>query len=85
MCLCACSHTAPPTRACVPTLPIPDTHGCSANAICTNSFGGRWCHCKAGYEGNPYFGQCVDVDECSLGLHVHGCAEHTHCAALGLA
>eukprot|EP01051_Picozoa_sp_SAG22_P011250 SAG22_NODE_1065_length_5752_cov_12.512294_4_plen_119_part_00 len=47
------------------------------DAICTNTYGSRWCACKSGYEGNPYFGVCEDVDECARGLH--NCGEHTYC------
>ena len=53
------------------------TDQCSVDAICTNTYGSRWCACKAGYAGNPYFGTCEDVDECER--ETHSCGEHTHC------
>jgi hypothetical protein len=53
------------------------THGCSNDSICTNTYGSRWCACKSGYAGNPYFDRCEDVDECAEGLH--NCGDHTQC------
>ena len=53
------------------------THSCSVDAVCTNTYGSRWCACKSGYEGNPYFDACTDIDECNRGTH--NCGLHTHC------
>ena len=53
------------------------TDQCSIDAICTNTYGSRWCACKTGYEGNAYFDTCHDIDECARGTHL--CGEHTHC------
>ena len=53
------------------------TDGCSVDAICTNTYGSRWCACKAGYEGNPYFDRCEEIDECARGTHT--CGGHTRC------
>ena len=53
------------------------SHGCSTNAVCTNTYGSRWCHCKAGYSGNPYFDACTDIDECAAATH--NCGSHTLC------
>lgn len=53
------------------------THECSTDAICTNTYGSRWCACRSGFEGNPYFDVCEDIDECSKGKHT--CGDHTHC------
>jgi hypothetical protein len=36
--------------------------GCSENALCTNTPGGRRCTCKAGYTGDGEL--CTDVNEC---------------------
>jgi len=55
------------------------TSGCSTNSICTNTYGSRWCKCKSGFVGNPYFDMCADVDECAAGEQVHRCGEHTAC------
>uniref|UniRef100_A0A8C3AZU8 EGF-like domain-containing protein n=1 Tax=Cyclopterus lumpus TaxID=8103 RepID=A0A8C3AZU8_CYCLU len=40
-----------------------DNGGCHANALCTNSEGGRQCKCQVGFTGNGF--QCNDVNECS--------------------
>jgi hypothetical protein len=53
------------------------THECSTDAICTNTYGSRWCACRSGYDGNPYFDMCEDIDECAQGTH--NCGEHTYC------
>jgi hypothetical protein len=38
--------------------------GCSENAVCTNTPGGRTCRCKAGFSGDGLV--CTDVDECQV-------------------
>jgi hypothetical protein len=53
------------------------TDQCSVDAICTNTYGSRWCACRTGFEGNAYFDTCLDIDECAIGTHL--CGEHTHC------
>ena len=40
--------------------------GCSANATCTNTSGGRECLCNDGFTGNGL--TCTDIDECDKGL-----------------
>lgn len=39
--------------------------GCSANATCTNTVGGRTCSCNAGYTGDGV--TCADINECMGG------------------
>jgi cysteine-rich repeat protein len=40
---------------------------CDANATCTNTDGGFTCSCNDGFAGSG--SECVDVDECALGMH----------------
>lgn len=54
-----------------------NTHGCSTDAICTNTYGSRWCACRSGYEGNPYFDTCHDINECER--QIHSCGHQSFC------
>ena len=51
------------------------THGCDANAQCTDTDGSYSCACIAGYSGNGF--SCVNVDECVAGTH--GCDPNAQC------
>ena len=44
------------------------SHDCHENAICTNTIGSWVCACKVGYVWMHSSQECVDVDECDLGM-----------------
>ncbi|MFZ5442223.1 MAG: EGF domain-containing protein [Myxococcota bacterium] len=49
--------------------------GCSANARCTNTVGGRTCACNAGFTGDGV--TCTDVNECAT--NNGGCSANATC------
>ena len=54
------------------------TDPCDDSEICENSDGSYDCSCHDGYQRdkiNPK--QCIDIDECTLGLH--NCGVNTEC------
>jgi len=46
-----------------------DPNVCPPNSTCANASGTRECRCNAGFEPNFNSTECIDVDECSRGLH----------------
>ena len=52
------------------------TDRCPNSSRCINTPGSYYCVCKSGWEKVFQF-QCVDIDECSRGIH--GCDRNSYC------
>jgi hypothetical protein len=76
-CVCPSGYTDPggQGKSCQDIDECATSHPCDANAACTNTKGGFFCACAAGYTGDGF--TCTDIDECTL--HLDNCGTIAAC------